>query len=77
MSDRKEFCCLDKLAMYEMCEKCYDAFFSDPDFQIQMFEDYGLEPMVSSSSSMEVCECGGGAVASNTHSAWCPRYRKE
>lgn len=75
MSDNKTFCCLDKLELHSMCTRCYEAFFSDPDFQIQMFDDYGLEPMVSSSSSMEVCECGGGAVAANTHSAWCPKWR--
>jgi hypothetical protein len=75
MSTKKEFCCINKLELHTLCALCYEAFFSDPDFQIQMFDDYGLEPMVSSSSSMEVCECGGGSVAANTHSAWCPKWR--
>lgn len=77
MSDRKDYCCLEKWSMDEMCKRCYEAYFSDPAFQMAMFDDYGLEPMLSSSSSMEICECGGGAIAANTHSAWCPRYRKE
>jgi len=71
-----DYCCLNTLDMSKMCKRCYEAFFSDPEYQIQMFEGYGLEPMVSASSSMEVCECGGGAVAANTHSDWCPKFRK-
>ena len=68
----KKFCCTDKMNMYEMCTYCYNAFFTDPDFEFEMFEDYKTEPQVS--SSILKCECGGGAIANNTHSAWCPMF---
>lgn len=74
MSDKKPYCCVNKMNMHELCAYCYNAFFSDEDFQIQMFDDYGLEPL----SKQELrCECGGSAVANNTHSAWCPKFIAE
>lgn len=63
--------------MYEMCRTCYDAFFSDPEFQIEMYEDYGFEPMISSSSSTAACECGSEAAGGTTHSHWCPKFQGE
>lgn len=76
MSDDR-YCCVNKIEMNQLCTKCYNAFFSDPEFQIQMFDDYGLEPINPSSMSSAVCECGGGAIADNTHSPWCPKFRKD
>lgn len=73
MSDKK-FCCSDKMNMYEMCAYCYNAFFTDPDFQIEMYDDYGFEPMNTTELK---CECGGSKVADNTHSAWCPKFIAE
>jgi len=70
-----DYCCLNTLDMSKMCKRCYEAFFSDPEYQIQMVDGYGLEPMVSS-SSMAACECGSEASGGTTHSHWCPKYRK-
>lgn len=72
MSDSKKFCCADKANMYEMCSYCYNAFFTDPEFEAAMYEDYWSEPRVSSSSSL-VCECGSEAAGGTTHSDWCPK----
>ncbi|NDG29301.1 hypothetical protein EB118_04260 [bacterium] len=59
--------------MYEMCESCYNAYFSDPDFEAAMHEAYWNEQDNRVSNQLK-CECGGGAVANNTHSAWCPKF---
>ena len=72
--DEKKFCCTDKMNMYEMCVTCYNAFFSDPDFQIEMYEHIESEPRVSSPAT--VCECGGESTGDNLHSHWCPKWQK-
>lgn len=71
----KQFCCLDKLNFYEMCSYCYNAYFTDPDFEVQMYEDYKSEPKVSSANAK--CECGGSSVSDVTHSVWCPLFRDD
>ncbi len=75
MSDKK-FCCADKFNMYEMCNNCYNAFFTDPEFQVQFYENYENEPRVTSSMSFEVCECGSEASGGTTHSDWCPKFTR-
>lgn len=76
MDDKKVFCCADKVNMYEMCVKCYNAYFSDPDFEAAMHEAYWAD--IDNQSRYELrCECGGSKVADNTHSAWCPRFIPE
>lgn len=60
---------------YEMCSYCYNAYFSDPDFEMQMHEDYQREPQVSSPA--KACECGGSKISDATHSAWCPLFHDD
>jgi hypothetical protein len=71
--DKKVFCCADKYNLYEMCSHCYNSYFSDPEFEAAMhdayWDDYGTKP-----SPELKCECGGGAIANNTHSSWCPKF---
>lgn len=66
----KKFCCVTKTNFYEMCIDCYNAYFSDPDFEMAMYEAWENEPKVSSST---VCECGSEAAGGTTHSHWCPK----
>lgn len=63
--------------MYEMCSYCYNAFFTDPDFEQELYDTYWEEQNVSSSTSVKICECGGNVVANNTHSSWCPLFEEE
>lgn len=69
----KKFCCLDKMNFYEMCSYCYNAYFSDPNFEAAMHDAYWDEED-NKMHSTKVCECGGGKIANNTHSAWCPMF---
>lgn len=71
----KKFCCLDKTNFYEMCVACYNAYFTDPNFEAQMHDDYWSETQTAPSNGP--CECGGSAVADNTHSAWCPKFQDD
>lgn len=74
MTDTKnKYCCLDKTNFYEMCMNCYNAYFTDPDFEAAMFEyfeNWHNEPKVSSAT---ICECGSEAAGGTTHSHWCPK----
>ncbi|NBU33846.1 hypothetical protein EBZ38_03375 [bacterium] len=74
MSDRK-FCCAGKYNMYEMCSYCYNAYFSDPDFEAAMHEAYWAEHDNKYKREELKCECGGESVSDNTHSSWCPKFR--
>lgn len=71
--DKKAFCCADKFNMYEMCVRCYNAYFSDPDFEAAMHEAYWAEQDNHVIGELK-CECGGESVANNTHSSWCPKF---
>lgn len=59
--------------MYEMCMDCYNAYFSDPDFEAAMHEAYWNERDNTAQISNK-CECGGGSISDNTHSDWCPLF---
>ncbi len=76
MSDKKIFCCADKMNMYEMCINCYNAYFSDPDFEAAMHAAYWAEQDNHTNYELR-CECGGSKIADNTHSAWCPKFIPE
>lgn len=76
MDDKKIFCCADKFNMYEMCRDCYNAYFSDPDFEAAMHEAYWNEKDNTMHGGIK-CECGGSIVGNNTHSDWCPKFIKE
>lgn len=72
----KKFCCLDKMNFYEMCSHCYNAYFTDPDFESALHEGYWVE-QDNKMTKRKGCECGGNAVADNTHSPWCPKYEDD
>lgn len=69
----KQFCCLDKTNFYEMCSHCYNAYFSDPEFEAALHDAYWTE-QDNKAQVVKACECGGSSVADNTHSAWCPKF---
>lgn len=75
MTDSKDkFCCSDKMNMYELCAKCYQAFFSDPDFLPDwLAKDEYLDGV---SPKFAICECGSEASGGTTHSHWCPKGEK-
>ena len=74
MGGKKEFCCLGKMNMYEMCMDCYNAYFSDPDFEAAMHEAYWNEKDIYANTENK-CECGSEASGGTTHSHWCPKWQ--
>lgn len=70
---KKEFCCAGKVSMYEMCGRCYKAYFEDPDFEAAMHEAY-WEERDARYTPPKVCECGSEASGGTTHSHWCPKW---
>lgn len=58
---------------YEMCSHCYNAYFTDPEFEAALHEAYWTEEDNKVTVKVE-CECGGSSVSDNTHSSWCPKF---
>jgi len=73
--DKKIFCCVDKVNMYEMCGRCYNAYFSDPEFEAAMHDAYWAEADNKMHTEVK-CECGGESTGDNLHSHWCPKWQR-
>jgi hypothetical protein len=76
MTDIKnKFCCSDKYNLYEMCLSCYNAYFTDPEFEAAMHDSYWNEQDIKYIGGAK-CECGGESTGENLHSHWCPKGSK-
>lgn len=69
-------CCYDKKQLLQMCKDCQEEIVYSGLSSNYIVGGDIVEKKENIGYNNSKCECGGDKVARNTHSHWCPKWKK-
>lgn len=69
-------CCYDKKQLLQMCKDCQEEIVYSGLSSNYIVGGDIVEKQVQPEYNYSKCECGGEKVSDNTHSYWCPKWKK-